>query len=770
MQTGRQVWRNACRRGQVTRSSFTHGGRVENESVMLILKRLAAAVLKRLYRVRVLGLEHYHTAGSRVLIVANHTSYLDAVLLTVFLPGRITFAIHSKMASAWWVRPFLPFVDFFPMDPANALSTKAFIRWLKADRRAVIFPEGRITVTGSLMKIYEGPGLIADRSDAVVLPVRIEGAQYSLFSRLRGRVRLRWFPQITLHFLPPRRLHISESVRGRARRSLAGRKLADIMTEMMFATSQWRRTLIEALLDARQVHGGRKIAVEDIRRQPCSYRQLLTRICVLGPALAACSAQGSRVGMLLPNSVAAIVTFFALQRHGRVPAMLNFTAGASGVEAALKAAQLEVVISSRRFVEAAKLEKLVAGIAAQAQLVYLEDIAAELTIIDKLRGWLAATLLPWNHHRANGGATPDSPAVVLFTSGSEGTPKGVVLSHANLLANGAQLAARVDLSSRDIVLNALPLFHSFGLTAGTLLPLFAGMRVFFYPSPLHYRIIPEVAYDINATLLFGTNTFLQGYARFAHPYDFYSVRYVFAGAERLHEDTRRLWADKFGVRILEGYGATETSPVLSGNTAMESRAGTVGRLLPGIEYRLKPVPGVREGSRFIVRGPNVMLGYLRPSAPGVLEPPSTEDGPGWYDTGDIVRMDSEGFITICGRAKRFAKVGGEMVSLSAAEELATVAWPGVRHAVIALPDPQKGEQLVLATEYETANRQALLAAAKKAGMTELCVPRRINVVKPLPLLGTGKVDYGQLTNLLAPLYAEQADVPEVTVEPSHNDE
>lgn len=737
---------------------------------MLMLKRLAAVVLKRLYRVQVLGLEHYHAAGSRVLIVANHTSYLDAVLLTVFLPGRITFAIHTKMAQAWWVRPFLPFVDFFPMDPANALSTKAFIRWLKEDHCAVIFPEGRITVTGSLMKIYEGPGLIADRSDAVLLPVRIEGAQYSLFSRLRGRVRLRWFPRITLHFLPPQRMQIDSRVRGRARRTLAGQKLADIMTEMMFATSNWRRTLIEALLDARKVHGAGKIVVEDIRRQPCSYRQLLTRVCVLGPPLAAISASGERVGVLLPNSVAAIVTFFALQCHGRVPAMLNFTAGVSGAQASIKAAQLGLVLTSRRFVEAARLDKLIAAIATQVRVLYLEDLAANLGAVDKLRGWFTSCLLPWTYRRLSGEARPESPAVVLFTSGSEGTPKGVVLSHANLLANGAQLAARVDLSSRDIVLNALPLFHSFGLTAGTLLPLFSGMRVFFYPSPLHYRIIPEVAYDINATLLFGTNTFLQGYARFAHPYDFYSIRYVFAGAERLQEDTRRLWADKFGVRILEGYGATETSPVLSGNTAMESRAGTVGRLLPGVEFRLKPVPGVAEGGRLIVRGPNVMLGYLRPSAPGILEPPGTEDGLGWYDTGDIVRVDNDGFVTILGRAKRFAKIGGEMVSLSAAEELAMRAWPGVRHAVIALPDAQKGEQLVLATEYGTAARQPLLTAAKQTGMTELCVPRRIHVMKPLPLLGAGKVDYAQLARVLAPLYADIADVQDGAVEQRQHDD
>lgn len=717
---------------------------------MLLLKRVAAAVLRRLYKVRVLGLEHYQAAGPRVLIIANHTSYLDAVLLTVFLPDRITFAIHTKMASAWWVRPFLPFVDFFPMDPANALSTKAFIRCLKGDRKAVIFPEGRITVTGSLMKIYQGPGLIADRTDAVLLPVRIDGAQYSFFSRLRGRVRLRWFPEITLQFLPPRRLAIGDEVQGRARRTVAGQKLADLMTEMVFATTNWRRTLMQALLDAQKVHGHGKVVAEDVQRQPLTYRQLLTRICVLGAQLAARTAPAARVGVLLPNSVATLVTFFGLHLHGRVPAMLNFTAGLSGLQAAVKAAQLGTVITSRRFVEAARLEAVAAELGAHTRLVYLEDVAGALGAADKLRGWLRARTLRWSRDSLSGSAKPNDAAVVLFTSGSEGAPKGVVLSHSNLLANAAQLSARVDLSSRDIVLNALPLFHSFGLSAGTLLPLFAGMKVFFYPSPLHYRIIPELAYDLNATLLFGTNTFLQGYARFAHPYDFYSIRYAIAGAEKLQEETRRLYADKFGVRILEGYGATETSPVLAGNTAMESRAGTVGRLLPGIEFRIKPVPGVREGGRLVVRGPNVMLGYLRPSAPGVLEPPSTEDGPGWYDTGDIVQVDDEGFVTILGRAKRFAKVGGEMVSLSAAEELAMRAWPGARHAVVAVPDPQKGEQLVLATEFAQATRQALLSVAKREGVTELCVPRRITVMKELPLLGTGKVDYGQLARLLAP--------------------
>jgi acyl-[acyl-carrier-protein]-phospholipid O-acyltransferase/long-chain-fatty-acid--[acyl-carrier-protein] ligase len=711
---------------------------------MELLKKFAAGVLRRLYRVRIVGLEHYQRAGSRVMIVANHTSYLDAVLITVFLPDRLTFAINTHVASAWWVRPFLRFVEFFPLDPANPHSIRSLIRHLQADRRTVIFPEGRITVTGSLMKIYQGPGLVADRSHATLLPLRIEGAQYTPFSRLRGRVRLRWFPQVTLHFLPPRPLDLPPTLQGRVRRNRAGQQLTDIMTELMFATSDFHRTLPQALVDAGRIHGARRVVAEDVARQPCRYRDLLLRINVLGPWLSARSQAGDYVGVLLPNTVAAVTTFFALQLYGRIPAMLNFTAGPRGVEAALTAARISTIITSRRFVAGARLEELITVVAKRASVVYLEDLLGDVSWRAKLTAWLRARAMTWIVARYAARVSPADPAVVLFTSGSEGLPKGVVLSHENLLANGAQVAARLDFNSQDVVLNALPLFHSFGLTVGTLLPLLAGMKVFLYPSPLHYRIIPEVAYDLNATLLFGTNTFLAGYARFAHPYDFYSVRHVFAGAEKLHEETRRIWADKFGVRILEGYGTTETSPVLAANTAMESRVGTVGRLLPGVEYRLKAVTGVAEGGRLCVRGPNVMLGYLRANNPGVLEPPATEDGEGWYDTGDVVSVDDDGFVAVLGRLKRFAKIGGEMVSLMVGEELAAQLWPGHRHAVVSVRDTHKGEQLVLVTEYTQAARQPLLQLARQQGLVELCVPRRIVFVKDLPLLGSGKVDYPQL--------------------------
>ncbi len=712
------------------------------KAITQALKAALRRVVGAIYRVDVRGLEHFERAGERVLVVANHTSFLDAALLYLFLPDKLTFAVNTYISRRPLFRPFLALARIFPMDPSHPLSMKSLVRFMEQDRKAVIFPEGRITVTGSLMKIYDGPGLVADKSGATVLPVRIDGAQYTPFSRMRGRVRLRWFPKITLTILPGRKLAPPKEVRGRARRKAAGRMLSELMTETVFETSNYRRTLFDALLDARRIHGGNHHVIEDTERRPASYNRLIAASFALGTQLARATKPGERVGLLLPSANATLMTFMGLQAYGRVPAMLNFTVGAKGMRSACQTATLRTVITSRRFVEAGKLEETVAQLGQQVRIIYLEDLAGSISIAARLKAALTARFTARAaYHRHCPQCSPDDPAVVLFTSGSEGAPKGVVLSHANLLANREQLATRVDFSAQDVILNALPLFHSFGLTAGTLLPVLSGMKTFFYPSPLHYRIIPEIAYDINATVLFGTNTFLSGYARVAHPYDFYSVRYVFAGAEKLHEDTRRLWSEKFGVRIFEGYGATETSPVLAANTPTQSAPGTVGRFLPGVEHQLEPVPGVAEGGRLYVKGPNVMLGYLLADNPGQLVPPTANPGAGWYDTGDIVSIDEQGFVSIRGRAKRFAKVGGEMISLMAVEELATRTWPNARHAAVTVPDGQKGEQVVLLTEHSEAQRAELIAQARQEQVGEITVPKRIVVTNCLPLLGTGKTDY-----------------------------
>ncbi|MBB4087343.1 acyl-[ACP]--phospholipid O-acyltransferase [Sphingomonas carotinifaciens] len=708
-----------------------------------VFKALIRALLVLVYRVEVHGAEHMPKPGERAILVVNHVSFLDGLLLAAFLPGKPTFAVATRIARAWWVRPFLGMFDAFPVDPTNPMAAKAMVKAVREERTLVIFPEGRITVTGALMKVFDGPGMIADKADAPIVPVRIDGAQYTPFSRLRGKVRLRMFPKIDLTILPPRRF-VVEGDTARQRRAAAGAKLYDVMSEMIFATSNTDRTLYQALIDAKDIHGARAAAVEDVKREPMRYGRLLTGSIALGRAFAPLTTRGEAVGVLLPNVNAVVATFFALQGTGRVPAMLNYTAGLTNLKAACTAAEIRSIITARAFVMQAKLGEVVAGLeSAGLRVHYLEDIGAGIGALAKLHA-LIATRFAGRLHRRHG-VSPEAPAVILFTSGSEGLPKGVVLTHRNLLSNCLQLSARIDFNSADVVLNALPVFHSFGLTGGTLLPILSGVKTLLYPSPLHYRIVPALAYDANATILFGTDTFLSGYARMAHGYDFYSLRYIFAGAERVRDETRATYAHKFGLRIMEGYGATEASPVIAVNTPMHFQAGSVGRLLPGMEARLDAVPGIADGGRLSIRGPNIMAGYLKAEAPGVLQPP--EDG--WHDSGDIVTIDPAGFVTIRGRAKRFAKIGGEMASLPAVEGYAAKVWPQGDHAVVTRPDARKGEQLVLFTTQHDAAAAAFQAWARANGVTELVIPRDIRVVAALPVLGTGKLDYVMMGEMAA---------------------
>jgi acyl-[acyl-carrier-protein]-phospholipid O-acyltransferase/long-chain-fatty-acid--[acyl-carrier-protein] ligase len=709
-----------------------------------VLRFLLRGLFRLLYRVEVHGLEHLRTPAARLLIVVNHVSLLDAPLLLAFLDRPAVYAINTRVAEWWWLRPAHRLAELLPLDPTNPLAVKTLLAKVKEGRPCVIFPEGRISVTGALMKIYAGPAWIADRADALVLPVRIEGAERSPFSYLtRGEVRRRWFPKIRLTALAPVRLSVDPTLRGRERRRHANLRLYDIMSDLVFRTQALGPTLIEAILRARSIHGGGFVALDDVNQRRLTYNRLLAGALALSGPLVQGSARGETVGLLLPNASAAVVAFLAVQVAGRVPAMLNFSTGTANMLAALVAARIGTIVTSREFIERARLGPAVEELGERARLIWLEDVAAGFGRLARLRA-LAGLVGLRRRYRALGVRSED-PAVILFTSGSEGRPKGVVLSHANLLANCAQAAARVDFNELDLCFNALPLFHSFGLTGGTLLPLVGGVPVLLYPSPLHFRIVPEMVYDSNATIMFGTNSFLKGYARAADPYDFRSLRYVFAGAEPIQDETSELWFEKFGIRLLTGYGTTETAPVLALNTRMHYRRRTVGRFLPGIEWRLEPVPGIAEGGRLWVRGPNVMLGYLRYERPGEIEPPPD----GWYDTGDIVAVDREGYVTILGRAKRFAKVGGEMVSLATVEEFLAQAFSEAQHAVVAVADRRKGEHILLVTTARGLDRSRLARAARERGVSEIHVPAEILEVDALPLLGTGKIDYPAVQRLVA---------------------
>jgi acyl-[acyl-carrier-protein]-phospholipid O-acyltransferase/long-chain-fatty-acid--[acyl-carrier-protein] ligase len=703
------------------------------------LHDLATILAGTLFRLEVVGRDNLAAAGPNAVVVANHVSFLDAVIAFVVLERPPTFAIDTAMATRWWVKPALRVVRAVAVDPTKPLATRTLVQTARDGGLLVIFPEGRITVTGGLMKVYDGAGLVADKAGLPLLPLHIAGPEASPFSRLDAtQTRKRWLPRIRVTIGKPVRLALPDDLKGRARRRAAGMALQDVLSELAFRAADTDLTVPQAVIRAARHWGMGRVAVADPLAGELGYGRLLTAARALGGKLAAGTAAGEAVGVLLPNANAGAVTILALMSAGRVPALLNFSAGPAAVRAACAAASVRRVVTARAFVEKGRLQPLVAALAAELEVVYLEEVRETLTLADKLAARLGR-LRPLTPR------APDDPAAILFTSGSEGGPKGVVLSHSNMLANVAQVAARIDFGGRDRVLNALPMFHALGLVGATLLPLVNGVPVLLYPSPLHYRIIPELVYGLNATVLFGTDTFLSGYARVAHPYDFRSLRFVVAGAEPVREATRRTYADLFGVRIFEGYGVTEAAPVLALNTPMASRPGTVGRLLPGIEARLEPVEGIPEGGKLSVRGPNIMLGYLRAAAPGVLEPPPDN----WHDTGDIAAIDAEGYVALKGRAKRFAKIGGEMVSLAAAEALAGGCWPGTPVVALAEPDPRRGERIVLVTERRDATREALLRHARAAGAGELLLPAAVVVVERVPLLGSGKPDVQATAGLVA---------------------
>jgi acyl-[acyl-carrier-protein]-phospholipid O-acyltransferase/long-chain-fatty-acid--[acyl-carrier-protein] ligase len=702
------------------------------------VRDLLSVIFRAFFRLEVKGLDNVAKAGPNAIIALNHVSFLDAAVALSLLEREPVFAIDSTIAQRWWVKPFLKLTRAMPLDPTKPLATRTLIHVVRGGDPLIIFPEGRITVTGSLMKVYDGAAMIADKSDAMLVPVRIKGLEKTYFTRLaRSQVRRRLAPKVTVTILEPVRLQVDPALRGRKRRMAAGAMLYTIMSDLIYRTTSTNRTIVEAVIEAAADNGRNRVAVEDPVAGALTYKRLLVGAAVLGRKLMRLGRTGDAIGVMLPNANGAAVTLLAAMSAGRVPAMINFTAGVMNIRSGCQAANIKHIVTSRTFVERAHLDKIVEALALDLNVIFLEDVRREITRGDKLRGFLAARRPLVQRAAAD-------PAAILFTSGSEGMPKGVVLSHRNILANAAQAEARIDFGRTDKVFNILPVFHSFGLTVGLILPLVSGVRIYLYPSPLHYRIVPEMIYGVNATIMFGTDTFLAGYARSAHAYDFRSLRYILAGAEPVKEATRRAYMEKFGLRILEGYGVTETAPVLAINTPMFNKFGTVGRLMPGMEARLEPVPGIEEGGRLYVRGPNVMLGYVRAENPGVIERPPE----GWHDTGDIVTIDAEGFIAIKGRAKRFAKIGGEMISLAAVETLAAELWPDAMSGVATVPDARRGERLVLVTNKTDAKRSDLVAFARARGASEMMVPAQVLALDKLPLLGSGKIDNIALTNFV----------------------
>lgn len=702
-----------------------------------MLKILIKMLFKTLFKIKTADLEkinEYLTYSKKNIFICNHLSFLDGLILGLFLPGNPVFLIHSSVLKNKLFKYVLSHVDYLAIDTNNPMALKTLTNEINNGRNVVIFPEGRITTTGSLMKVYDGTAFVAAKTEANIIPITLQGLLKSKLSRMKNDYPKVLFPAVTIKAHEPYKIEVDKTLMARQRRKQAGEKLRKILQENHFDSINTNKTIYSAFLESMEYFGKQHIVLEDLDYIEINYDKFHLMLRGVGHLITK-ETKSHYIGLLLPNTPIGAAAFFGVSAFDRVPCMLNYTMSKDSFLSCLKIAGISTVVTAKQFIEKGKLQHLVKVCEDNnIQILYLENMKEKVSIFDKFK--IKLNLLGLN--KSDDNYTKD--ATVLFTSGSEGTPKGVVLSHKALLSNVAQVRSVIDISTEDKICNVLPIFHSFGLTAGTILPILSGSKLLLYVSPLHYRIVPELVYDRNCTVLFGTNTFLFNYAKNANNYDFYKIRYVVAGAEKVSDMTRNVWFEKFGIRILEGYGATECAPVISVNTPMANKFGSVGQLLPKIKYRLEEIPGV-EGGKLWISGPNLLSGYFKENNPGILEKNN-----GWYDTGDIVQISEDGFVTIKGRVKRFVKIAGEMVSLEVVDKIVGSVTDKL-FATTSKPDANKGERIIVFTLDETLTKDKIRNKITEMNQSNLMMPSEIYLTDSIPLLGSGKIDYQTLKKM-----------------------
>ena len=709
-------------------AGFLAAFRVARQRNTGLAQAIALVKLRTLFR---LGLPDHKPAPASppgpVVHVYPRQSGLDAAVLWSVLDRNCLHVLHPDDQ-----RSLILFGMRLFARTAHEGDTAAIEAALAAGQPVCVPCPADAEPSTEALAAYKALAALARKYGAVMRAIHVRGSRFSIWSAYpRSEAPRHLLPQLKLAHTAGLDFDDISPARNGATAPRDEDRVHDLLAEARLASNDLERGLFLAFRDAADRYGKAGPVLEDALGGKLTYRKMLIGARVLGVRFAKMSQPGEALGVMLPNANAAIVTFLALQSAGRVAAMLNYTAGPAALVSALSTAKIRTVLASHAFVEKAGLEAQVEAIEkAGVTIVWLEELRETITWQEK-----AGAFLNWR--RPLRAVKAGDPAVILFTSGSEGTPKGVVLSHRNIHANAAQAEARIDITVRDKLFNVLPVFHCFGLTGGAILPLLYGVRLFLYPSPLHYRIIPAVAREVKPSIMFGTDTFLAGYARTAKDTDFSSLRLIVAGAEAVRAETRRIYRERFGATIIEGFGMTETAPVAAVNSGSHNKDGTVGRLLPAMALRLEAVEGINDAGRLFVSGPNVMLGYMLASNPGVLQP---LEG-GWHDSGDIVAVDEDGYIAIRGRAKRFAKIAGEMISLGAIELMVQQLWPEDFHAAVAVADSRKGERIVLVTTRMPALRDELREYSRRFGATDLMVPAAIVNVPEIPVLGSGKTDY-----------------------------
>ena len=691
--------------------------------------------LKIAYRIDDSLLRPARKAESPIIYVVLHQSRLDPALMLSLLPPETLHILDPESAQSIWLEPWRELARTIEFKAHHVFVSRRLVRHLRGKGRLAVYLPDEVEPDAKAFRLYRAVARIATKSDARIVPIFVGGSRHSWFSLSAPAIAPRRFlSKLAITALTPTTI---AELRERPSRppATASNALFDYCATARFMAADRSRSLFCAVRDAADLYGPDRTVLGDGARA-LTYRRLLAGARRVGKRLAAVTKDGETVALLLPGGPELAVSLLALNTSGRVAAFPEPDAGAERMAAALEAAEIKTALSSHRHVEEAGLADLVAALEERGiRVIWLEEIERSASLIARL----AARKLG---HRPLAGKGPGRPAVVFFKTEGDREPVAVLLSDRNLLSNAAQIAARIAFTPRDRVLNVLPASNALGLTAGLLIPLLSGAETRFAPPSATSAPYPAFRASADPTIIIGTDASLATYAGKAEAGST-RPRTAIAGSAGLRPETARLWADRFGMPILEVLGLPEAGGAVAIGSLTHNHASTAGRLLPGIEIRLEQLEGMTDGGRLWLCGPNVMLGYLHGDAPGILQPPLG----GWYDTGEAVSADREGYFTLHGRAERIVAVAGEIVSLDTVEALANALWPHARHAAVAVADRRKTVRIVLVTTENDASRDALLQSAEAAGLSEKVAPADIVKVKELPGTEAGRTDYARVSDI-----------------------
>ncbi len=721
-----------------------------------MLRFVASGLFKARYRLKVQGFEHLPANGG-LLLMGNHISFIDWALVQMACPRELHFVVEQGYYERWYLQHMLRLLRVIPIDANDEDAMQAKVNALLNSGEAVcLFPEGAISRSGQLSAFNSAYETAIQGTGATIIPFYLHGLWGSRFSRAGG------------FFRQSRQSGFKRDIIVSFGAPMAADTPAHRLKQQVFdlSFSSWEsysKTLdplpLNWLRSAKR--RGFRLAASDVTGEPLSNNRFITGVLLFAGLIKKHSPE-QNIGLLLPTSVASCITNMAVLSLGKTVVNLNYTASAEALQSAAQQADIQRIYTSRLFLKKLKERQIdIAAIYPDKPLIYLEDLRKDISSAQRLLMLLQVVCLPslllqWLYIKR---ADRESTAAILFSSGSEGAPKGVQLSHRNLATNARQVADMLNTLENDVIMGTLPAFHAFGLLAGILLPLSEGIPVVCHPDPTDAVTIAQGVARYEATVLFGTATFFRLYARNkkVHPLMLQSLRYIVAGAEKLPPDIRQRFMERFNKAVLEGYGTTETSPVAGVNAPDQletdtwtfqpaNKPGTVGLPLPGTSFRivnpdtLEPLPTGADGL-ILIGGPQVMQGYLnqpQKTAEVIVE----LDGRRWYKSGDKGHIDKDGFLTIVDRYSRFAKLGGEMVSLSAVEQdiRDRLSEPTLEIVAVNLPDAKKGEKviLLLAGDHDP---KAMRRQLVESGMNPLMLPAVIHRMDEVPKLGSGKTDF-----------------------------